>query len=77
MRAGMVGPAAAGVGSLHPAGGVAGRAARRPAPRAIGSVQPNSLFAVSAIVRPWKRAPSRSIALGWRWPWPPAIVVAP
>ncbi len=36
-----------------------------------------SLLAVSAINLPWKRAPSSSIALGWRWPWLPAIVVAP
>lgn len=38
---------------------------------------PKSLFAVSAIRLPWCRAPSSSSALGCRWPWPPAVVVAP
>lgn len=38
---------------------------------------PNSLFAVSATSLPWKAAPSSSFLEGWRWPWPPAMVVAP
>lgn len=41
------------------------------------TLQPCSLFAVSATRRPWKRAPSSSTWLGWRLPSPAAIVVAP
>ncbi len=50
---------------------------RRPAPRCPSAPQPNSLLAVCATSRPWWRAPSSSISLGWRWPCPPVIVVAP
>lgn len=38
---------------------------------------PNSLTAVAATSWPWWRAPSSSFWLGWRWPWPPAMVLAP
>ena len=39
--------------------------------------QPCSFAAISATWRPWKRAPSSSLALGWREPSPAASVVAP
>ncbi len=48
--------------------------ARRARP---GKAQPNSLVAMPATWRPWKRAMPSSCSLGWRSPWPPAMVEAP
>src|SRR5690606_8439077 len=45
---------------------------------ASGEAQPAASFvATSATSRPWKRAPSSSLSLGWRDPSPPAMVEAP
>ncbi len=38
---------------------------------------PASFFAISVTCRPWKRAIVSSLAVGWRSPLEPAIVLAP
>jgi hypothetical protein len=58
------------------------RGSARPSTTACGGPRrsvsyPFSFAAICATWRPWKRAPASSFSLGWRWPWPPAMVVAP